>query len=59
MATQRTFGKIATVPVVSVFPDLAALAAAGVHRPLVAGISGSEKEGADSIVMSGGYEDDE
>jgi len=25
----------------------------------VAGISGSEKEGADSIVLSGGYEDDE
>jgi len=30
-----------------------------VHRPLIAGISGSEKEGADSIVLSGGYEDDE
>jgi putative restriction endonuclease len=26
---------------------------------LIAGISGSEKEGADSIVLSGGYEDDE
>ena len=29
------------------------------HRPLIAGISGSEREGADSIVLSGGYEDDE
>ncbi len=29
------------------------------HRPLIAGISGSEKEGADSIVLSGAYEDDE
>lgn len=26
---------------------------------MIAGISGSEKEGADSIVLSGGYEDDE
>ncbi len=32
---------------------------AGVHRPLIAGISGSEKEGADSLVLSGGYEDDQ
>jgi putative restriction endonuclease len=32
---------------------------AGLHRPLVAGISGSETDGADSIVLSGGYEDDE
>ena len=31
---------------------------AGVHRPTQAGISGSAKEGADSIVVSGGYEDD-
>src|SRR5262245_29665606 len=35
-----------------------ALAAAGVHRPTQAGISGSTAEGADSIVVSGGYEDD-
>ena len=31
---------------------------AGVHRPQVAGIHGREKEGAYSIVLSGGYEDD-
>ena len=31
---------------------------AGVHRPHVAGIAGREKEGAFSIVLSGGYEDD-
>jgi putative restriction endonuclease len=36
-----------------------ALADAGVHRPLQAGISGGASEGADSIVVSGGYEDDE
>jgi putative restriction endonuclease len=35
------------------------VAAAGIHRPLQAGISGSASEGADSIVVSGGYEDDE
>ena len=31
----------------------------GVHRPHVAGIHGRESEGAYSIVLSGGYEDDE
>ena len=31
---------------------------AGVHRPHVAGIHGRENEGAYSIVLSGGYEDD-
>jgi len=31
---------------------------AGVHRPHVAGIAGRENEGAYSIVLSGGYEDD-
>src|SRR5207247_612670 len=31
----------------------------GVHRPRMAGISGAGQEGADSIVISGGYEDDE
>lgn len=30
----------------------------GVHRPHVAGIHGRETEGAYSIVLSGGYEDD-
>ena len=30
----------------------------GVHRPHVAGIHGRESEGAYSIVLSGGYEDD-
>ena len=30
----------------------------GLHPPLQAGISGAAEEGADSIVVSGGYEDD-
>jgi putative restriction endonuclease len=55
----RVFGKIPGVPVGTVFASRAELAAAGVHRPTQAGISGSVKEGADSVVISGGYEDDE
>ena len=39
------------------FPSRAALREAGVHAPLVGGISGGQ-DGADSIVVSGGYEDD-
>ena len=31
----------------------------GVHRPPVAGISGMAKEECQSIVLAGGYEDDE
>jgi putative restriction endonuclease len=57
--TRRIFGHIPNVEVGTLFPDRDALATAGVHRPLVAGISGSQTEGADSIVASGGYEDDE
>ena len=30
---------------------------AGVHRPPVGGIAGTEREGCQSIVISGGYED--
>ncbi len=41
------------------FEDRAELADAGVYRHRQAGISGSANEGADSIVLSGGYEDDE
>ena len=31
----------------------------GVHRPPVAGIAGKAKVGSQSIVLAGGYEDDE
>ena len=55
----RSFGEIQGVEPGKQFSSRAELAAAGVHRPLVAGISGSQSEGADSIVISGGYEDDE
>lgn len=55
----RQFGALPNVAVGAVFQTRAELAQSGVHKPLVAGISGSQAEGADSIVMSGGYEDDE
>ena len=56
---ERVFGHIPGYPEGSRFESRAELSEAVVHRPLVAGISGSEREGADSIVLSGGYEDDE
>jgi putative restriction endonuclease len=55
----RVFGHIPGYPEGSRFEARAELSEAGVYRPLIAGISGSEREGADSIVLSGGYEDDE
>jgi putative restriction endonuclease len=53
------FGHIPGYPVGSRFENRAALAEAGVHRHRQAGISGSASKGADSIVLSGRYEDDQ
>jgi putative restriction endonuclease len=53
------FGEIPGVPVGASFATRRAVADAGVHRPLQAGICGGAKTGAESIVVSGGYEDDE
>jgi putative restriction endonuclease len=55
----RIFGEIPGVPPGRAFDSRRALSDAGVHRPLQAGISGAGSEGADFIVVSGGYEDDE
>lgn len=55
----RIFGEIEGVLAGTEFANRAQLAASGIHRPTQAGISGSTAEGADSIVVSGGYEDDE
>ncbi|MBW7471159.1 YDG/SRA domain-containing protein [Marinobacter sp. F4218] len=55
----RVFGDIPDLEPGDEFESREALAEAGVHPPTVAGISGSQHEGADSIVLSGGYEDDE
>lgn len=57
--SDRVFGEIPGVAVGSSFASREELSRAGVHRPMQAGISGAQDEGADSIVLSGGYEDDE
>jgi putative restriction endonuclease len=48
----------AHTPPQCVYLDRKAAAAAGVHPPTDAGICGGEKEGAESVVVSGGYVDD-
>lgn len=55
----RNFGHPSGVLPGATFTNREAAATAGVHQPTVAGISGGQAEGADSIVLSGGYEDDE
>lgn len=55
---KRIFGELPGVHEGAEFPSRKELHAAGVHLPTQAGISGSANEGADSIVLSGGYEDD-
>jgi putative restriction endonuclease len=59
MTKKRIFGHISGYSVGQWFESRINLSIAGVHRPTQAGISGSGDEGADSIVLSGGYEDDE
>jgi len=53
-----SYGAIPGVPVGTSFASRKACSAAKVHTPLVPGISGSSIEGACSVVLSGGYEDD-
>lgn len=55
----RIFGHIPGYDEGSCFASRGQLALSGVHRPLFAGISGSGVEGADLVVLSGGYEDDQ
>ena len=55
----KTFGHIPGFPVGSLFPRRTELRLAGLHAPNMHGISGNPREGADSIVVSGGYVDDE
>jgi len=51
-------GKIPGIKVGSSWRFRIQCSEAGVHRPPVAGIHGQEKNGAFSIVLAGGYEDD-
>ena len=53
------YGAVDGVAVGDTFDTRAELRAAGLHRPLINGISGSGEAGAESIVLSGGYVDDE
>jgi putative restriction endonuclease len=52
------FGEIEGVPEGARFSSRRELFDAGVHRQLQAGIAGPPSRGAESIVLSGGYEDD-
>ena len=52
------FGEIDNVKVGQIFESRDALSKARIHGPTMAGIWGRESEGACSIVLSGGYEDD-
>ncbi|MER5862490.1 YDG/SRA domain-containing protein [Kitasatospora sp. NPDC002040] len=54
----KVFGHIEGHPVGSQYRWRKEVSAAGVHAPLIAGIHGNASEGADSIVVSGGYADD-
>lgn len=53
------FGEISGVPAGRLFPNRAEVRAAGLHRHLQSGISGHPDEGADAIIVSGGYKDDQ
>lgn len=55
----KFFGTPDGVKVGQLFIDRRDLHDNFVHRPLQAGISGTKAEGADSVVVSGGYTDDE
>lgn len=58
MATY-VFGELAGQPVGTTYLDRAAVKDAGVHQVTQQGISGNGRDGANSIVVNGGYEDDE
>lgn len=53
------FGPISHVQEGNCFENRITLSQSGVHSPVRSGISGSVSEGANSIVLSGGYEDNE
>ncbi|TFB73205.1 hypothetical protein E3O06_08205 [Cryobacterium glaciale] len=55
----KFFGTPDGAKVGQLFVDRRELHDAFVHRPLQAGISGTKSDGADSVVVSGGYADDD
>uniref|UniRef100_A0AAQ5XAK5 E3 ubiquitin-protein ligase UHRF n=1 Tax=Amphiprion ocellaris TaxID=80972 RepID=A0AAQ5XAK5_AMPOC len=52
------YGPIPGVPVGSLWKFRVQVSESGVHRPHVAGIHGRSNDGAYSLVLAGGYEDD-
>jgi len=56
--SENFFGEIPGIQVGDVFKNRVELSEAGIHRPPIAGIWGSQETGAYSIVLSDGYEDD-
>ncbi|KAH7884610.1 SRA-YDG [Phlebopus sp. FC_14] len=56
-AKARVFGHVEGWPVYSTFPSKELLAQAGIHAQRMAGIHGDIKDGAFSICLSEGYED--
>ncbi|XP_064113052.1 E3 ubiquitin-protein ligase UHRF1-like [Macrobrachium nipponense] len=59
LVPQNHYGPVPGVEVGTLWKYRLQVSEAGIHRPHVAGIHGRESEGAYSIVLSGGYEDDE
>ncbi|KAF9911712.1 E3 ubiquitin-protein ligase uhrf1 [Linnemannia zychae] len=55
----RFVGPIPRVPVGTTWAKRLDVSYAGVHRPTMAGISGQAEVGAESVVISGGYTDDD
>ncbi|KAK7010488.1 E3 ubiquitin-protein ligase UHRF1 [Biomphalaria glabrata] len=58
IVSSNHYGPIPGVEVGTLWKFRVQVSEAGVHRPHVAGIHGREEDGAYSIVLSGGYEDD-
>ncbi len=54
-----TFGNIDGIKIGQIFNSREDLSKSGIHAPYMGGIWGNKSEGACSIVLSGGYEDDE
>jgi putative restriction endonuclease len=59
MAAPPVFGHVGTAQPGDLFASRAELAQRGQHRPLQAGICATQEQGAESIVLSDKYEDDE
>lgn len=59
MAATPVFGSVGTAQPGDLFASRAELAQRGQHRPLQAGICATQELGAESIVLSDKYEDDE